>query len=84
VAASAWLNDNETNLFEVIHHAIDERLVDTTVALDAAEQFGRYFTTRGHPEHYRRLCESALDRACAEGDADCPALAAIGTSGWRS
>jgi DNA-binding SARP family transcriptional activator len=70
VAASAWLDDNETNLFEVIRHAIDERLVETTVALAAAERFGRYFAPRGHLAHHRRLCESILDRTCADGDAD--------------
>lgn len=59
VAASEWLNDNETNLVEVIHHATDERLVDTTVALAAAERFGRYFTAPGHLEHARRFPRSS-------------------------
>ncbi|GAA1311427.1 transcriptional regulator AfsR [Saccharothrix xinjiangensis] len=76
--ASSWLDDHEDDLVEVIRHAIEDRLVDTAVALAATERFGRYFTRRGHPGHHRRLCEAALDRACAEGDADGQALAAIG------
>jgi DNA-binding SARP family transcriptional activator len=61
-AASAWLDDNETNLFAVIHHAIREGLVDPAVALAAAVRFDRYFAPRGHEVHSGQLREAACAR----------------------